>query len=144
VGAQTRFSLGAIWSGPDPSGPFMLQAQSLLAEQSRRNNPTQRVGGVTGLILGDALRPMSTLEISQGVPFDQPEHESFTWDVALNADELIGLLGTLSWVITMSEDARSAVFDEARALLRDLLGIEGDVMVDVAFRADAWRSVRRA
>jgi hypothetical protein len=99
---------------------------------------------VTGLILGDALRPMSTLEIPEGVPFGKPEHESFTWDVALNADELIGLLGTLSWIITMREETRSAVFKEARRLLRDLLGIEGDVTADVAFRSDAWRSVRRA
>ena len=98
---------------------------------------------MTGLILGDALRPMSTLEIPQGVPFEQPEHESFTWDVALNADELIGLLGTLSWIITMPEETRRAVFEEARRLLRDFLGVAGDVTVDVAFRSDVWRSVRR-
>jgi SAM-dependent methyltransferase len=136
--------LGAIWSGPDPDGPFMVQAQSLLAEQSPGTNPTQRVDSVGGLILGDALRPMSTLEIPAGVSFDQPEHESFTWDVALNANELIGLLGTLSWIITLPEETRNAVFEEARRLLRDLLGIEGDVTVDVAFRSDAWRSVHRA
>ena len=135
--------LGAIWSGPDPDGQFMVQAQSLLAEQSRRTDPGHRDDSVTGLILGDALRPVSTLEIPKGVPFDQPEHESFTWDVALNADELIGLLGTLSWIITMPEETRSAVFEEARRLLRDLLGIEGEVTVDVAFRSDLWRSVRR-
>jgi SAM-dependent methyltransferase len=134
--------LGAIWSGPDPDGPFMVQAQSLLAEQSGGTDRGQD-DGVTGLILGDALRPMSTLEIPPGVPFDQPEHESFTWDVALDADELIGLLGTLSWIITMPEETRSAVFGEARRLLRDLLGIAGDVTVDVAFRSDVWRSVRR-
>jgi hypothetical protein len=27
-------------------------------------------------------------------------------------------------------------------LLRDLLGVEGDVTVNVAFRSDAWRSRR--
>ena len=66
----------------------------------------------------------------------------FTWDVALNADELIGLLGTLSWIITMPDDRRERVVTEARRLLRELLGVEGDVTVDVAFRADAWRSRR--
>jgi SAM-dependent methyltransferase len=134
--------LGAVWSGPDPDGQFMVQAQSLLAEQSRGTDSGQD-DNVTGLILGDALRPVSTLEIPQGVPFDQPEHESFTWDVALDADELIGLLGTLSWIITMPEETRRAVFEEARRLLRDLLGIAGDVTVDVAFRSDVWRTVRR-
>jgi SAM-dependent methyltransferase len=135
--------LGALWSGPDPDGPFMAQAQSLLAARSSGIDAGQRDDSVTGLILGDALRPMSTLEIPRGVPFGQPEHESFTWDVALNADELIGLLGTLSWIITMAEETRNAVFEEARRLLRDFLGIEGDVTVDVAFRADAWRAVHR-
>jgi hypothetical protein len=66
----------------------------------------------------------------------------FTWDVALNAEELIGLLGTLSWIITMPDDRRERVIAEARRLLRELLGVEGDVTVDVAFRADAWRSHR--
>ena len=41
------------------------------------------------------------LEIPPGVPFGQLEQTVFTWEVALNADELIGLLGTFSWVILM-------------------------------------------
>jgi hypothetical protein len=57
----------------------------------------------------------------------------------LNADELIGLLGTLSWIITMPDDERRRVIETARGFLRDLLGVEGDVTVDVTFRADAWR-----
>jgi hypothetical protein len=38
------------------------------------------------------------------------------------------------------EPTRDRVLNEARRLLRDLLGVEGDVTVDVEFRADAWRS----
>lgn len=134
--------LGALWTGPDPDGPFITQAQALLAEQSGGDNGGQQDGSLTGLILGDALRPASTLEIPDGVPFDQPEHEAFAWDVALNADELIGLLGTLSWIITMPEGTRNALFAEARRLLRDLLGLEGELTVDVAFRSEAWRSTK--
>ena len=92
--------------------------------------------------MGDADRPQPTLDIPTGVPFEPPDHEVFTWDVALTADELIGLLGTFSWIITMSEDTRPRFVDEARRLLRELLGVEGEVTVDVAFRADAWRSRR--
>ncbi len=141
--------LGVVWSGPDPEGPFIVQARALLSGRSEGTEHASRhaMGGpasdeFTGLILGDALRPMSTLEIPPGVPFDQPEHEMFTWDVALNADDLVGLLGTLSWIITMPEETRQRVVAEARRLLKDLLGVEGDVTVDVAFRADAWRSRR--
>ena len=126
--------MGALWSGPDAEGAFVVQAQALLAQQAQ--------GGPTDVILEDARRPMSTLEIPVGVPFDQPEHEVFRWDVALNADELIGLLGTFSSIITMPEAKRQDVFSEARRLLAELLGVKGDVTVDVAFRADAWRSRR--
>ena len=141
---------GALWSGPDPEGPFLVQAQALLAERSQGSADVEGSDGevdpggneFAGLIMGDALRPMSSLEIPPGVPFDQPEHEVFTWDVALNADDMVGLLGTLSWIITMPEETRQGVIAEARRLLRELLGVEGDVTVDVAFRSDAWRSRR--
>ena len=128
--------LGVLWSGPDPEGSFISQARALLSAQSGSADVAD--GGMRGLILGDATRPASTLEIPAGVPFAQPEHEAFRWDMALNADELIGLLGTMSWVIMMPEDRRTRVLDEARRLLRDLLGVEGETTVDVDFRCDAW------
>ena len=92
--------------------------------------------------MGDANRPASVLEIPPGVPFDQPEHKVFNWDVALDADDLIGMLGTFSWIITMPDETREAVIAEARRLLSQLLGVEGEVTVDVAFRCEAWRSRR--
>ncbi len=141
--------LGVVWSGPDPEGPFLVQAQALLAQRTQGSAASASDlshgaggGGFVALMMGDARRPPSSLEIPDGVPFDQPGHEVFRWDVALDADDLIGLLGTFSWIITMPEETRRAVIAEARGLLRDLLGVEGDVTVDVAFRADAWRARR--
>jgi len=55
---------------------------------------------------------------------------------------LIGLLGTFSWVILMPEEARFRLFKEARRILREMLGVEGEVTVDVAFQAEAWRTHR--
>jgi SAM-dependent methyltransferase len=149
--------LGVLWSGPDPEGPFLLEAQALLAQQARGLGGIGGIGGIgtgdsedreggseiAGLILADARRPPPSLEIPPGVPFSQPEHEVFTWAAALTADDLIGLLGTLSWIITMPEETRQRVLSEARRLLRDLLGVEGDVTVDLDFRADTWRARRR-
>ena len=63
--------------------------------------------------------------------------------MALNADELVGLLGTFSWVILMEDEARARLFETARRLLRDALGVEGDVTVDVGYRADVWKARRR-
>jgi SAM-dependent methyltransferase len=133
-------TLGAVWSGPDNEGAFIIQARAVLAGQAS--------GGASGselpdLVLPDADRPSSTLEIpASGTAFDQPEHEVFKWDVALNADELIGLLGTFSWVITLADDRRERVFATARELLRDVMGVEGEVTVDVGFSAEAWRTHR--
>ena len=135
--------LAALWSGPDPEGPFMSQAAALLARRTRGEGDGEGSDGeFSGLILGDALRPAPSLEIPADVPFVQPELKTFSWDVALNADELIGLLGTLSWIITMPEERRARLIADARRLLRDLLGIQGQVTVDVAFRSDVWRSRR--
>ncbi|MDQ6696846.1 MAG: class I SAM-dependent methyltransferase [Actinomycetota bacterium] len=139
--------LGVLWSGPDPEGPFLAQAQALLA--GRTSDAAGSSGTVdappsevAGLFAGEARRPLPTLDIPAGAPFDQPDHEVFTWDVALNADDMIGLLGTFSWIIMMSDEAQQRVFTEVRRLLRELLGVEGEVTVDVAFRADAWQARR--
>ena len=141
--------LGAVWSGPDPEGPFLMQARALLADRARGGaGPAgEGAGGLAEsefatFIQGDGTRPSMGLAIPPGVPFDQPEHKVLTWDVPLNADDLIGLLGTFSWVILMPEPARHRLLSEARRLLSDLLGVEGDVTVDVSFRAEAWRSRR--
>jgi SAM-dependent methyltransferase len=130
-------TLGALWTFPDPEGPFVIQAQTLLAGSP--NAPREEF---SHLIMGDEYRLPTILEIPLGVPFSPPEREIFTWDVALDADELIGLLGTWPWIITLPEEARQRVFAEARRLLKELLGVEGPVTVDVAFRSDAWRTHR--
>jgi SAM-dependent methyltransferase len=123
--------LGAVWSGPEPLGPMFLHAQTLVAKRDDE---------FTGVITRDAHRPTSKLQIPHGVQFDQPQHEVFRWHVALDADHLIGLLGTFSWIITLPDDTRESALAEARRLLRDALGIQGEVTIDIPFRADAWRS----
>jgi SAM-dependent methyltransferase len=143
--------LGVVWSGPDPEGAFLLQARALLTARPQDGaqaavadgEATRADGELSGLIMGDGLRPRPSLEIPAEVPFEQPERTSFVWEVALNADELIGLLGTFSWIITMSADTRARVIAEARRLLREFLGVEGDATVDVTFRAEAWKARRR-
>jgi hypothetical protein len=75
-----------------------------------------------------------------GSPFAQPEDQVLTWDVALTADELVGLLGTFSWIITMPDEQRTGVVSEVRRLLHDALRISGDVTVDVQYRSEAWRT----
>jgi hypothetical protein len=127
----------------------MAHARELLAQRTTVNadalsehDAGPSAGDLGDLIFSDSLRPEFVLKIPAGMPFSTPEQQVFSWDVALNADELIGLLGTLSWIITLPDDQRDQVFTTARRFLSELLGIDGEVTVDVAFRADAWRSHR--
>jgi SAM-dependent methyltransferase len=134
---------GAVWTGPDPDGPFMQQAQTLVA--AVRDQNADGAGFADAIAAGGAAgaRTVDRLEIPDGVPFGPVEPKAFVWDVALNADELIGLLGTLSWIILMPDDERTRIFATARRLLAELLGIEGETTVDVAYRALAFRTSRR-
>ena len=136
-------TLGAVWSGPDPDGPFLAQAQALLAAESARvaDDGAAR-GEVTemGHMVLDAERFETVLTIPDGEPFAEPVQHLHHWNIALNADELIGLLGTFSWIILMADEQRTAVLTEARRLLREGLGIEGATTVDVAYKSEAWRT----
>jgi SAM-dependent methyltransferase len=137
-------TLGAVWAGPDPEGTFVSQAQALLTEMS----PNEGEGGsgasddvpIGDVVMDTENRVETVLWIPEDSPFLQPEHKTLTWDVALTADELIGLLNTFSWIITMPEDRRTHVVAEARRVLRDGLGISGDVTVDVQYRSEVWRT----
>ena len=137
-------TLGVVWSGPDPNGPFVSQAQVLLSEMSSGGGETEtgaeRDPDLAREVLDTENRPGAVLHIPHDSPFAQPEYDSWTWDVALTADELIGLLGTFSWIITMDDDRRAHVIAEARRILRDGLGVSGDVTVDVQYQSEAWRT----
>jgi SAM-dependent methyltransferase len=145
-------TVSAMWSGPDPDSGLVAQAQALLAGDGDAAGGGG--GGATRLgideqsqaelsaAMSDQNNLIQALEIPPGLPFDQPEHKVITWDVALNADELIGLLGTFSWVILMEDEARQRLFETARRVLRDALGVSGDATVDVGYRAEVFKAHR--
>ncbi len=132
-------TLAAIWSGPDLASPFLAQARAVLGAVGPAADESE--AELARLVDGPP-DTAQVLAIPPGVPFDQPEQTVFTWDVALDADELIGLLGTFSWVILMEDDARARLFETARRLLRDALGLAGDATVDVGYRAEVWKARR--
>jgi SAM-dependent methyltransferase len=131
--------LGALWSAPDPDGAFLVEARNHVARHDR--DGTGNVASLTGLEQRGIPAAEQTLVIPAGAPFDAPERATFTWDIALDADGLLGLLGTFSWVITMDDAARRSLLDHARELLRTF-GIVGSATVDVTWRTDAWRTRR--
>jgi SAM-dependent methyltransferase len=132
--------LGAVWSWPDPESPLIADAASAMAALGMSGE-----GGAAWVaqMVNDSVADRQTLVIPPGVPFDQPESTEIRWDQALTADDLVGLLGTLSVVILMDEDARNGLFDLARAYMAQE-GIEGDTTVDVGFRAGVWKARRHS
>jgi SAM-dependent methyltransferase len=135
-------TLAAMWSGPDPETGLIAQARELLAGDGSPDIDGERRAELSAS-LGNQNALDQGLEIPPGVPFDQPEQTVITWEVALNADELIGLLGTFSWVILMEDEARDRLFDTARRVLRDALGVSGDVTVDIGYRAEVFKARRQ-
>jgi SAM-dependent methyltransferase len=137
-------TLGAVWSGPDREGPFLQQAEALLSSGSGSAREPDAPESESDIDMADTIlgrgTPDPILAIPSDSPFGQPDYQIFIWNVPLNADDLIGLLGTFSWIILMPEAQREKAFAEARRVLKEGLGVEGDVTVDVQYRADAWRT----
>jgi SAM-dependent methyltransferase len=132
--------LGVMWTGPDRAGPFMDRVRALLGYGTDAVEEVPEAARLRETLGEDLGRIEYVLDIPDGLPFTTPEYRSFTWDMGMTADELIGLLGTMSWIITMEPATRHAVLEVARTLLRDRLGADGDTTIDVTFRCDAFRT----
>ena len=108
-------TLAAVWSGPDPEAPFLVQAMEVMKPGGSSSNGA--------LATGDGRRDRAAAERAA-----HPRRSAFrparAGDIPLRAlhstaDDIIGLLGTISWVITMSEDQRERIFRATR-LMKDL------------------------
>jgi SAM-dependent methyltransferase len=128
--------LGAVWTGADPNGPLMVEAMAALAGPSG-GEPS---AFSQALARNAPSRTQLALTIPDGQPFGQPEQRLFTWSVAMSLDDIVGLIGTFSWMLTLPNDERAALLDDARATMGRVLGIAGDQSVDVGFGADAYRT----
>jgi SAM-dependent methyltransferase len=134
-------TLGVMWSGPDISS-FVEETRTLLGDL--RLALDEESAAELSAALRNPHRADQVLVVPPGVPFDQPETTFLAWDVAFTADDLVGLLGTWSWVILMEDDDRQRIFDGARRLLRDALGVEGDSTFDLGYRTEVWRARRQS
>lgn len=129
-------TMAALWTGVDPESAFMQQARGVLVERGDGG------AGLATIVAEDPDPDRHTLHIPAGQPFDAPDHKQFRFSQDLTADELIGLLSTMSWVILLDEPHRQAMFATARQLLHDVLGVHGEVTVTLEFTCDVYRSRR--
>jgi SAM-dependent methyltransferase len=107
--------LGVVWNGPNREVDWV---QELLPRRAERESRSRR--------------PRRQLTIPPGQPFGQPEHHVIGWSLPRTADQIVGLAGTYSRVITSREH-------DQLALPRTPTPI-----VDLPMSARCWRAIRLA
>ncbi len=132
--------LGVVWSGLDWTADWFRQVRARV-ESIAEEQPGSVLAALVDRAATDGSRHV--LELPPDAPFDEPEQRSISWDLPMTADDLVGLLGTVSGVLVLPDDRRREVLAEAREMLRRYGGLEDDTAVTLPFRAHCWRARRR-
>lgn len=132
--------LGVVWSGLDWTADQFRQLRA-----GFEADPAVQPGSVLAAMAERAISDGSThvFTLPGDAPFGPPEQRSLSWELAMTADDLVGMLGTVSGVIVLPDDRRREVMAEVRAMLRRYGGLEGDAAVTLPIRAHCWRARRR-
>ena len=104
-------------------------------------------------LLGDGMRDIADQgesdhrhrergRLPRGALFHDAESKVVEWSSAFTADELVGLLGSYSRVITLPDPARERVLARARQVAGELVAGAGGSTVDLPMRCLCWRFVR--
>jgi SAM-dependent methyltransferase len=100
--------LGVIWVSRDMRVPWVAEFNAF-ARESREADSAE--GG-----LGDRRR-RRRVEFPPGTPLSSAEERLVEFSVPMTKDQLVGLLGTYSGIITLEDDARADFSRRVRAFL---------------------------
>jgi SAM-dependent methyltransferase len=161
--------LGIVWAGPDRRPPWVRRllsrgrATNAIPEIVDTDQPSgpEDAGGAGGPDdAGGADRPGqgqdtgdSSAEGAGTAPghrFFLPEHSAFAapefasieWSRTMTLDDLVGLAGTFSRVITLPTEERERVIRRARTWLESQPELAQTGQVELPFRAACWRTNR--
>jgi hypothetical protein len=111
--------LGAVWGG------------------GRELDSDEKVG------VDAVRRARHEVHLGVGGPFRQPERQVVRWTQTMTTDDLLGLAGTYSAVITMEPSARTEYLASMERFLEthELPGSEG--AIDVPMRCLCWHTTLR-
>lgn len=76
-----------------------------------------------------------------GAPFGATTRHDTEWARPMTLDELLDLVRSRSYLITASDEARSAVLDRVRGVVRDEFGDDEGLRVELPYRTHAFRAV---
>jgi SAM-dependent methyltransferase len=96
--------LGVLWNSRDTREPWVAEFNALARESREADRPRE-----------DGRRRV--LELPPGTPMSPPENLTVEYTVPMTSEQLAGLLGTYSGVITLGPDERAAFSRRVRAFL---------------------------
>jgi SAM-dependent methyltransferase len=90
----------------------------------------------------ESLRARYAAGLPDGAPFGPPDTTVITWTAAMTRDELVGLAGTYSRVVTLPDDERQALLERVVEAARRHPALGREDRVAVPMRCRCWRAVR--
>jgi SAM-dependent methyltransferase len=130
---RPRGWLSLLWSGPDRTidwvraifaGGQTLSAERIEAWDARR-------------------RERHTVNLGPGSPFTEPEQRRVSWAMPMTRAEILGLVGTYSVAITMSEAAREEHVASISRQLDTHTALAKDGTLEMPMRCLCWRAALR-
>jgi SAM-dependent methyltransferase len=100
--------LGVIWISRDTRVPWVAEFNALARESREADRQPDGAAG---------SRRRRTVEFPPGTPMSAPEELTVEYSLAMTSEQLAGLLGTYSGVITLAEDQRAQFSRRVRAFL---------------------------
>lgn len=132
-------TLGVVWSGIDWTDEWFQQVRARVEADAAAAPSSVMAALVDRAAMDDSTH---ALELPRDAPFSEPEQHSVRWTLPMTADDLVGMLGTVSGILVLPDDRRRAVISEVRDALGRYGDIEGDATIAAPFRAQCWRTRR--
>ena len=126
-------TFGALWNGPDREVGWVAELFPRVTSDGSLDSPQSE---------GARARPRHVMRLTPGDAFGPPSVCAIGWTRRMTADDLVGLAGTYSGVITMARRERERWMGAVAALAARLTD-DGERVVDLPMRCRCWRAVRR-
>ncbi len=151
AGTVNAVTAASSWHWVDPERGFPEVARVLAPGGVLGllwNSPDRRIPWVADL-LGDRAGPeggerrhLRDVDVPEGLPFGAPETSVVRWYATLSHDEVVGLAGTYSRVITLPEADRAVLLDQLTETVRAHPMLAGREAVRLPMVCWCWRAVR--
>jgi SAM-dependent methyltransferase len=124
-------TLGLMWNSADRSVEWVLEMLGPRSSTQGETTPTE----------AKRSRPRRRT-LPEGAPFKKAEEELFKWSSEFTVDDLVGLAGSYSRVITLPDGQASAILERVRRLAVERAGAEGATTVQLPMVCQTFRFVR--